>query len=60
MVNWPSTKFSSLNFIGKTLACIGRRAEYLVILDRKQNHENAGFVTSSKFSYMSQKFVRTR
>ena len=35
VVNWPSVKFYSQIFIGKTLACINRRAEYLVIPKNK-------------------------
>ena len=33
MVNWPSAKFSSLKFHWRTLTCMNRRAEYLVILE---------------------------
>ena len=35
VVNWPSTKFSSLKFHWQTLTCINWSAGYLVILESK-------------------------
>ena len=54
VVNWPFTKISSSKFHWQTLAvmCLTDKNFLRAGDPRKYNRENAGFLTSSKFTYL--------